>query len=319
MSTLPTPPAPGRDEDRLFYGYRLRTEVPLPSLPILAENGAPDLTLRRGWVPDRLPDAVWASPFVEIAADGAVLIRIPGILAFLIRDGRHVTLDQDSDAATGVIETFLFSVGAGAVLHQRGVLPLHASCVMIGDVAVAMAGVSGRGKSTLAGLLSMRGHEVVTDDVCPVVFHETKALVVPGPPRLRLWPDAADLLGLSPGDLQTGRPDHPKRVLAARGAEGTPKPLGAVVRIGIDNRLEAPVLSRLTGHAAITPIEDLVYRARLGRRLDRRVGLFQDLVRLAALVPLYQMSRPDGPVDPSLLADLIASTVVAKGRDAADD
>ena len=318
MHTLPPPSLNRWDEDRLFYGCRLRTEVPLPSLPIMAEDGIPDLTLRRGVVPDRLPETVWASPFVEIAADGGILIRIPGIVGFLVREGRHLTLDQDSRAETSVIETFLFSVAAGAVLHQRGVLPLHASCVMIGDVAVAMAGVSGQGKSTLAGIMSRRGHEVVTDDVCPVGFQDGKALITPGPPRIRLWPDAAGLLGLSPEGLETGRPDHPKRVLAARGTDAAPKPLGALVRIGTDKRLDTPIIYRLTGHAAITPIEELVYRARLGRRLGRRVGLFLDLVRLAALVPIYQLVRPEGPVDPSRLADLVASTLQDEKRDAAD-
>lgn len=306
----------GLVEDRLFYGYRLRTDVPLPSLPLMAQSDeadlVPDLTLARGPVPDRLPETVWTSPFVEIAADGTVLIRIPDVVAFLIRNGRELTLDQDSAAETSVIETFLFSAVAGTVLHQRGVLPLHASCVMVGPVAVAMAGVSGRGKSTLAGIMAMRGHDVVTDDICPVGFHDGKVLITPGPTRLRLWPDAADLLGLSHAGLATGRPNHPKRVLAARGTDQTPKPLGALVRIAIDKRLDAPVLYRLSGPAAITPIEELVYRARLGRRLDRRVGLFQDLARLAALVPIYQLVRPES-ADPSLLADLLTSTVSTDG------
>lgn len=291
---------PASEEDRLFHGLRLRTAVPLPSLPAMAADGAPDLTLRRGAVPDRLPGAVWASPFVEIAADGTVLIRIPGILGFLVRDGCHLTLNHDCAAGTGVIETFLFSAVTGAVLHQRGVLPLHASCVMIGDVAVAMTGVSGRGKSTLAGIMSMRGHAVVTDDVCPVTMLNGRALIAPGPPRIRLWPDASGLLGLSHAGLEPGRPDHPKRVLTARGTDAAPKPLGALVRIGVDKRLDAPVIYRLTGPAAITPIEELVYRARLGRRLGRRVGIFQDLAQLAGL------------------ADLITSTVQDVARGAAD-
>ncbi|MFV3130381.1 serine kinase [Niveispirillum sp. KHB5.9] len=302
----------------MYYGFRLRTSVPLPSLPALAGDGVPDLTLRRGVVPDRLPDAVWASPFVEIAIDGTVLVRIPNVVGFLVRGGCQLILDQDSDAETSVIETFLFGAVAGAVLHQRGILPLHASCVMVGDIAVAMAGVSGRGKSTLAGIMSLRGHEVVCDDICAIGFHGGRAFVAPGPPRVRLWPDAAELLGLSHDGLQTARPNHPKRVLAARGTDAATKPLGALVRLGIDRRLQAPVIRRLAGPAAITPVEELVYRARLGRRLDRRIGLFQDMARLATLVPIYQMVRPEGIVDPSLLVDLVASTVGGGGRDGAD-
>lgn len=317
MSSPPVPPLPDQGKDCLFYGYRLRSVVPLPSLPVMPEGGVPDLSLRRGRVPEQLAGAVWASPFVEIGGDGSVLVRIPGIVAFLIRDGGCLTLDENSNAETSTIETFLFSAVAGAILHQRGVLPLHASCVMVGDVAVAMAGVSGRGKSTLAGALSMCGYDVVTDDICPVDFRDGKAMVIPGPPRVRLWPDAAGLLGLSHAGLETGRPNHPKRVLAARGADVGPKRLGAVIRLDIDRRLDTPVLYRLTGPAAITPIEELVYRARLGRRLGRRVGLFRDLVRLPTMVPIYQLIRPEGGVDPSRLADLVVSALCDNGKEKA--
>lgn len=313
MHSLPALSLPGKGEDRLFYGLRLRTETPLPSLPEWAGSGEPDLILRRGPVPHRLPSPVWSSHFVEIGADGAVLVRIPDVVGFLVKDGTQVVLDEDCDAETSVIETFLFSVVAGVVLHKRGVLPLHASCVMVDDVAIAIAGVSGRGKSTLAGIMSTRGHDVVSDDICPVAFHDGQAMIAPGPCRIRLWPDSAELLGLSHEALETGRPNHPKRVLAARGADRAPKPLGAVVRIAIDRRIERPILYRLSGAAAITPMEELVYRTRLGRRLDRRVGLFQDLVRLAALVPIYQLLRPERGFDPSRLADLVCSA--ANGAD----
>lgn len=311
---LPSPSISTRlAEDRLFYGWKLRTHVPLPSLPALSGQAKPDLTLVRGPVPDRLPQAAWTSPFVEIGADGSVLIRIPDVVKFLILDPHHLILDQECKAETSVIETFLFSAVTGILLHQQGVLPLHASCVMVGDVAIAMAGVSGRGKSTLAGILSQRGHDVVTDDICPVSFQGGGVFITPGPPRIRLWPDASDLLGLSHAGLATARPRHPKRVLVAPGTDAGPKPLGALIRLAIDKRLEAPVLCRLSGPAAITPMEELVYRARLGRRLGRRIGLFQDLARLAAAVPFYQLVRPEGAVDPSLLADLVTSTVNKDG------
>jgi len=299
-----------RFEDRLFYGYRLRTDVTLPSLPLMPMDGAPDLTLCRGVVPDGLPETTWTSPFVEIGDDGAVLVRIGDTLRFLVRDGCRIVLDQNGPPESSVVETFLFSAVAGIVLHQRGVLPLHASCVMVGDVAVALAGVSGRGKSTLAGALSMQGHPVVTDDVCPIEFRGNVAMAIPGPARLRLWPDSAHRLGVSPDQLQTGRPGHPKRVLAAA-ACGTPSPLGALIRIAVDKRLDRPVMHRLTGPSTMTPMEELVYRTRLGRRLGRRLGLFQDLVRLAGVVPIFQLIRPEGTAHLPQLIDLVRSTVSA--------
>lgn len=302
-------PEAGPREDRLFYGYRLRTEVALPSLPPLAAGEAPDLTLCRGEVPDRLAATDWSSPFVEIGRDGTVLVRIGDTLKMLVRDGRHIVLDRTCRAEIGVVETFLFSAVAGVVLHRSGVLPLHASCVMVGDVAVALSGVSGRGKSTLAGAMSLQDHAVVTDDVCPIVFRDGAALAVPGPARIRLWPDAADRLGLSQDRLETGRPNHPKRVLAAGSPAVAPRPLGAVVRLGIDKRLDRPVMTRLTGPATMTPLEDLVYRARLGRRLGRRIGLFQDLVRLVGIVPVFQLMRPEGFDDLPALVDLVRSSV----------
>lgn len=301
----------GRCEDRLFYGYRLRTDVTLPSLPLMPMDGVPDLTLCRGVVPSCFPEASWTSPFVEIGSDDrTVLVRIGDTVRFLVRDGSRIVLDQDSQPETSTVETFLFGAVAGIVLHQRGVLPLHASCVMIGDVAVALAGVSGRGKSTLAGALSMHGHPVVTDDVCPIEFRGKVAMAIPGPARIRLWPDSADHLGVPPDRLQTGRPGHPKRVLSAA-ARSTPSPLGAVIRIAVDKRLDRPVMHRLTGPATMTPMEELVYRTRLGRRLGRRLGLFQDLVRLAGMVPIFQLIRPEGTANLPQLIDLVRSTVPA--------
>src|SRR6185436_17962029 len=56
----------------------------------------------------------------------------------------------------------------GAVLQQRGLLPLHASALLLGAGAIALLGPSRAGKSTLAAALARRGHPVLADDVVPV-------------------------------------------------------------------------------------------------------------------------------------------------------
>ncbi|MFX9020101.1 hypothetical protein ABTN35_21005, partial [Acinetobacter baumannii] len=73
------------------------------------------------------------------------------------------------------IETFLSAGVAGAILHRRGQLPLHAACVARDGRALALAGPSGRGKSTLAAALAASGWTALTDDVCRVQFRDEGA------------------------------------------------------------------------------------------------------------------------------------------------
>ena len=82
------------------------------------------------------------------------------------------------------------------LLHQRGLLPLHANAIDIDGKAVAFMGESGAGKSTLAAWFHDRGHRVVSDDVCVVGFDEhLQPYAAPGLPRLRLWAEALALMG----------------------------------------------------------------------------------------------------------------------------
>ncbi|MEJ0041808.1 MAG: hypothetical protein WDM81_06175 [Rhizomicrobium sp.] len=101
-------------------------------------------------MPQSLDAPIWKSPFIEVDKDGCLLLKASGQLRFLIRDGRDVVADLGSGCPVQDVETFLQGAVAGVLLHQRSDLILHASCVHGGDGAVAIAGLSGRGKSTLA-------------------------------------------------------------------------------------------------------------------------------------------------------------------------
>ncbi|MEJ1969001.1 MAG: hypothetical protein WDN03_10295 [Rhizomicrobium sp.] len=298
-------------EDRYFYGYRLRTELPIASFPPLPREGAADIVLRHGDVPPSLDAPVWKSPFIEVDTDGCLLLKASGQLRFLIRDGRDVVADLGPNCPIQDVETFLQGTAAGVLLHQRGDLILHASCVHGGDGAVAIAGLSGRGKSTLAAGLVAHGYEAMTDDICRIAVGDGRAHAFPGPLRLRLWPDAARALSHPPESLLAGRPGHAKRLLVLPPGRCEPAPLGAIVRLGVDPRLKAPTLIRLSGPASVMPATEMLYRARLGRHLGRREGQFQDLTRLATLVPIFSLTRTGNVADLPDLVRLAASALQA--------
>lgn len=77
----------------------------------------------------------------------------------------------------------------GAILHQRGILPLHGSTVTDGSRAVLITGDSGAGKSTLAVEFLKNGWKLVTDDVAAVENIDSVPTVRSSYPSQKLWED----------------------------------------------------------------------------------------------------------------------------------
>jgi hypothetical protein len=82
----------------------------------------------------------------------------------------------------------------GFVLRLRGTVSLHASAIAVGSAAIAIVAAAGGGKSTTAASFSKLGLRVIADDVVALKREESRLLVLPGNPRLNLWPDAAESL-----------------------------------------------------------------------------------------------------------------------------
>ncbi|NNK33918.1 MAG: hypothetical protein HKP02_12380 [Xanthomonadales bacterium] len=88
-----------------------------------------------------------------------------------------------------------------AVSHA-GKAVVHASAVVLEDGrAVAFAGPTGRGKSTLAMAFHQQGHTLITDDCLLLQEREGVLSAVSAYPSLRLWADSADYLGAHDGRL----------------------------------------------------------------------------------------------------------------------
>lgn len=75
--------------------------------------------------------------------------------------------------------------GAPLGLAAQGVTCLHAAAVLLGERVIAIAGVGGAGKSTLARLLTDAGATGVADDV--VVCDDNARVDLAAEPALRAW------------------------------------------------------------------------------------------------------------------------------------
>ncbi len=295
--------------DRVLSGLRVRSDFPLPDLLAWTGEDRPvDLRICLASVPQRLEDAVVTQPLLQVAADGRCRFALPQVAAYLVSaDGRAVSIDIAEGAAPAAVRTFLYGTVFAVVCHRRGLLPLHACCVRIGDKAVAFAGDSGAGKSTLALGLSERGYALLADDVTAV---DTEApggpTALPSFPRLKLWRDALARAGLSTDGLEEVRTGQGKYQLSLEHRYcPTPLPLAGLIHLDKDER--GPLgLRPVPAREGLGLLSSVLYRPRLLLRLGTQQRQMQQFLRLLGSVGgISAMRRPESPAEWDRIAELL--------------
>lgn len=192
------------------YGLTICAALPLPELQPSSGTDA-DVVVRfdrLDWSPG--DGSNWKS--FEVDRDD-VYLYWKAVGKFLIRSGKEIIIDPLPDTTDALIRLPLLGSALAVILHQRGVLVLHASAVAIHDCAAVFIGPKGQGKSTMAATLCSRGHQLLADDVTAINIQSIEnPIVLPGFPQIKLYPEAAiAALGDNPDCLNRIHPDVEKR------------------------------------------------------------------------------------------------------------
>ena len=186
------------------YDVVIESSVSLPELP-LVETGHAGCRFRvttacrqtrtpRAWSHHwRLPDGtIWTS-FARLKTRH--LIRFPELADFLIStDGTQVECRILRQTPESTIRHLFLDQVLPLILSRQGKLVLHASAVVGQDGAIAFAGVSGMGKSTLSTSFCQQGYSLLADDGLLLEEDQRGLLAIPGYPGVRLWEDMASAL-----------------------------------------------------------------------------------------------------------------------------
>lgn len=170
------------------YGLEIASEMRIPELEESSENES-DVTIRYGPV---------EKPHFDHEAQHSVARRTSNGHVYYIRDIGGIRVEDGdiliADPLEGAQERgfrFLVSgIGLGLLLHQRGLMTLHASAVALQDQVVGFVGPKGMGKSTTAAAFHAHGHPVVTDDLLVLDIADDQITVRPGFPHLKLYPES---------------------------------------------------------------------------------------------------------------------------------
>ena len=288
------------------YGLTISSEIPCPFLmESSAASETADVQIRFGAVPENLEGAV-AKGVLYQARPNHFLLRMDKIAAFLISNGREVLIDRAPEATDDEILLFLFGSAFGALLHQRGLLVLHASAVETARGAALFVGHSGNGKSTLAAALRKRGYRILADDVCALALDAAgQPVVLPGFPQLKLWADTAKKLEQETEPLRRVRPQLEKFALPVEdGFVNEQRPLFAVYHLTTINKQEFK-LEAVEDAKKFGVILFNTYRGRFLDGLEMRADHFKLATAAGKTARVKRVTRPRAPFLLEELADMV--------------
>jgi hypothetical protein len=306
--------------DVVLYGLRIRSEVSLPQARPAEARGVPDLEIVVGpsieptmtrpdgelIAEDELSETEWYH-FVRLT-NGGFHLRYASACDFQVSaDLRRVTIYPVKGVDPDRLSVFTSGGLPAFVLMMRGELVLHASAVDVGDRAVAFAGFSGMGKSTLATLCCSQGARLVTDDVLRLDLADGVRCYL-GANELRLRRASTELaagFGVLPSLRPTG---DGRQALTPQSATSELLPLAAIVIPVADRAVTTLVLRRLEPIQAMLALLSL---PRLPGWADpaSQATQMQQLGRLVEQVEVYAGRVPWGPPFPPDLIDTILTAV----------
>ena len=269
------------------FGFIIESDFAIAQIPEIS-GGEADVRIVRADLSGLPPQER------KFLREGAVYARVAGLAVFRITDGCLIQVDPEPDCTDSKLGVFLMGSSMGAILHQRGLIPLHGSCVTDGRRSVLLTGDSGAGKSTLAAEFLRRGWKLITDDVSVLYDVDGTPVVQSSYPSQKLWKDALDRYDRPDADIHSLYfTDHREKfgVDVTRFFYDGRAPLSAVVRLIPD----APVcaLNALEGMVKVDQLLRNTYRVNMiePRNQNRH---FQRCVTLSTKIPMAVVTRTSG-------------------------
>ena len=241
--------------------------------------------------------------------DEEIIFSVPGTAVFKMFNGGEIFYTRDPDCSPDKIRLYLLGTCMGAILLQRGILPLHGSALIKNGKAFGIVGHSGAGKSTLASVLMKRGFQFITDDIMAVMMQGGHPIVQPAYPQQKLWYETLNQLGVDSLGLKPLFERETKfSVPVEKEYTHQPFPLTKIFEIVPVHRGSARLYD-VSGLSKFPFIYEHTFRNSLLEKMNKLEWHFSYSADLAKKIKTYQITRPIGVYNAEELADLILTEI----------
>jgi hypothetical protein len=242
-----------------------------------------------------------------LSSSDSVTFAVQKVGRFDVVGGKRIRITAARSADLVAVRVYLLGSAMGAILHQRGVVPIHAGAVEKDGKVFAFSGAQGIGKSTLAACLSRSGFRVVCDDVLPLDRIDRSGVSIrPSLEFVKLLPDAEQAISGFHAPLETINRLTGKRYYQIEGADTSMLDLTALYFLQAQEDLEDVQIDETPPLDMVNRFMTNIYRPNLAVILKRERQMIQAAVAFQKEVRCFTVSRPLNTVPPDMFAGIMA-------------
>jgi hypothetical protein len=222
---------------------------------------------------------------------GVNYLSFPGIVVFTFSDNdERVVAIPESRTLSVLIEDLFWRSALPLILQMQGYGALHASAVMTSSGVVGFCAAAGKGKSTLAYGLSLRGYPVWTDDALVFDAIQEPVLTAALPFKVRMRTGPAEYYRTS----RLSKQDHSLWQRDFQRAPLKTAPVRAVIVLKRNlDESKAVSIGEIKGTQALSELLEQAYAFSL-RNIEQRRSISEQYINLTARVPTYALNFPTG-------------------------
>ena len=291
------------------YGLTIESDLDLPELDAdpMDPSTRADVAIVEAEVGPR-PAAATELPWGLWRLGDMSGVDIPDVARYEVADGQRITVQRHPGADDRDVRLYLLGTMLGTIMMQRGHLVLHGNAIRVGEAAAVVVGKSGSGKSTLAAEFARRGIDLLSDDIVPVDRH---GLALPGYPRIKLWDDALERLGLDAAQYERVVGPRAKFHVPVERGSLAPLPLRWVYALEMHDEPDVELVP-VHGVAAFDLLHGNTYRRELLADRDSSWQHLQQCARLAERAVVVRVLRPSATMSAEATADAILADIARR-------
>ena len=193
----------------IISGILVQSELRIPVFEQVWNSDRSDtyfdvVSVRVGECPGGLPNSIGSPGPLIVNREAAIAHTPNGGRLFL--KGKEIIIDPRSSLDMDVVADYTAAIFLPILGYVNKRIPLHAAAIESDQGIVLICGASGHGKSTLSSRMSRElGWTILHDDLVILDPDFDGGVMRFGLPRLKLWSDSVEQLGMAKADL---RPDR---------------------------------------------------------------------------------------------------------------